>query len=205
MKIIYNGKELLELTETQKKVIKNDIPSEQFDADMTRRCKYWLEHPCDQNAEKNQEDHRKNLRNKGNKSVPVDLLKLAVKHAEDFPCKCGYLDIEPKLCSVGDQSFEFSADHQKVWRKMHEKSQEKLTDEEYLSNEEAELEARIAWILPNKYENCLRRLKLEWLPRLQERGILEIPSLDEELAELIFAQVDYKDRSQRDEEAEKFN
>lgn len=198
MKIIFNGKQLLELTETQKKVIKNDIPSEEFDNDMTRRCKYWLEHPCDQNAEKKQEDHRKKLKEKGKNSVPTNLLKLAVMNAEEHPTKHGYSDIKVKNCKVGNQSFDFSEDHQKVWRKMHEKEQEKLSKEEYLLQEEQGLEARMAWILPDKYQNCMRRLKLEWLPKLEERGILEIPSSDEELAELIFSQPDYKDRSQRD-------
>lgn len=44
MKIQVDGKKVFELNETQKKVIKNDIPSEIFQEDMERRVRYIIEH-----------------------------------------------------------------------------------------------------------------------------------------------------------------
>lgn len=42
MKISVNDQEIFSLTETQKKVIKNDIPEEIFEDDMKRRLKWVL-------------------------------------------------------------------------------------------------------------------------------------------------------------------
>ena len=201
MKIIYNGNEVYELSETQKKVIRNDIPSEKFDSDMTRRCKYWLEVPSEKDANKNKDKYKENLQKNGKTSVPTDSLKLAVSNAEEFPCPCGYSDIEARQCTVGDQSFEFSANHQKVWRKTQESMQQDRTAEEYVMLEEKTLGDRMAWVLKHKYERCLARLKLVWMPKLLERGIDEVPADDEALAELIFSQADYKNRSERELES----
>jgi len=44
MKVHCDGKEILHLNETQKKVIKNDIPDEIFQEDMERRLCYILQH-----------------------------------------------------------------------------------------------------------------------------------------------------------------
>lgn len=44
MKISVNDKKLFELNEVQKKVIKNDIHADEFDADMKRRLNYILMH-----------------------------------------------------------------------------------------------------------------------------------------------------------------
>ena len=44
MKILVDGKELLTLTDIQKRVIMNDIPEEEFEEDMKRRLKYVLMH-----------------------------------------------------------------------------------------------------------------------------------------------------------------
>ena len=47
MKISVDGIELFELTETQKKVIQNDIHADLFDEDMKRRLQYILMHKYD--------------------------------------------------------------------------------------------------------------------------------------------------------------
>lgn len=57
---------------------------------------------------------------------------------------------------------------------------------------------RLCYVLEHKYEQCLKRLKDEWLPKLKENGVKSIPTDDQELAELIFAQPNYADRSARD-------
>lgn len=60
-----------------------------------------------------------------------------------------------------------------------------------------DMKRRLQYILMHKYERCLERLKKEWLPKLAER-MPTVPTNDEQLAQLIFSQPDYKDRTQRD-------
>ena len=203
MKLLYNGKQIYELSEIQKKVIKNDIPSDLFDDDMTRRCKYIIVHPCDKYAKQNSSKFKEDLKGKGKLSVPLDYVKLAALHAQEFPCKYGYSNIKDVTCTVGDQSFVFSAEYQKINRKMNEKKQDTMPESQYLNEESQELQNTISWILKHKYERCLDRLKREWLPKLELSGFTEIPSSDDSLCELIFSQKDYKNRSVRDEEFRK--
>ena len=44
MKVQVDGKDVFELTPIQCKVIKNDIPEEDFQSDMERRVRYIIEH-----------------------------------------------------------------------------------------------------------------------------------------------------------------
>lgn len=57
---------------------------------------------------------------------------------------------------------------------------------------------RLCYILEHKYDQCMERLKKEWLPKLKENGVKSMPTDDQELAELIFQQPNYYDRSTRD-------
>lgn len=61
-----------------------------------------------------------------------------------------------------------------------------------------DMKRRVRYILMHKYEECLKRLKKEWEPKLKER-VPSFPSNDEEFAELIFAQPDYKSKKHRHE------
>lgn len=63
-----------------------------------------------------------------------------------------------------------------------------------------DLERRVAWVLQHKYEQCFKRLKEEWEPKLKERGLKSIPLDNDEFAELVFSQEDYKDREAREAE-----
>jgi len=71
-----------------------------------------------------------------------------------------------------------------------------------------DMKRRLRWVLlEEKYQNCFRRLKDEWLTpgsdgmsKLERNGVSSIPTHQEELAELIFSQPNYKNRSQRDKE-----
>ena len=60
-----------------------------------------------------------------------------------------------------------------------------------------DMKTRLEYILMHKYERCLHRLKIEWLPKLQSR-VDSIPTDDDKLAELIFSQPDYKNRKERE-------
>lgn len=44
MKIQVDGKDVFELTETKSKVMKNDIPDENFKEDIERRARYVIQH-----------------------------------------------------------------------------------------------------------------------------------------------------------------
>lgn len=57
---------------------------------------------------------------------------------------------------------------------------------------------RIKYIINHKYEQCFKRLKSEWEPKLKENGIKMFPSDDDQFAELVFSQKDYKNRSNRE-------
>lgn len=63
-----------------------------------------------------------------------------------------------------------------------------------------DMKRRLQYILSHKYENCFKRLKQEWDPKLAANGIKMIPTDPDEYAQLVFAQPSYKNRSQREAE-----
>jgi len=63
-----------------------------------------------------------------------------------------------------------------------------------------DLERRVCWVLQHKYEQCFKRLKEEWEPKLKAKGLESIPLNDEAFCELVFSQADYKDREAREAE-----
>ena len=65
---------------------------------------------------------------------------------------------------------------------------------------ESDMKRRLQWVLMHKYERCMERLKSEWLPKLKSK-YATIPTNDDQLAELIFADPDYKGRKQKDFES----
>ena len=65
---------------------------------------------------------------------------------------------------------------------------------------ESDMKRRLHYILTHKYEHCFRRLKEEWEPKLRANGVKMIPTDPDEFAELVFAQPNYKNRSQRERE-----
>lgn len=68
-----------------------------------------------------------------------------------------------------------------------------------------DMERRVRWVIEHKYQQCFERLKKEWEPKLRER-VESVPTDADKLAELIFAQPDYKSRSKKlAEEKEKLH
>lgn len=72
MKISVNDVELLTLTETQIKVLQNEIKSEIFDADMKRRVDYIVTHKYAQCFKKLKAEWDPKLAAAGVASVPTD-------------------------------------------------------------------------------------------------------------------------------------
>ncbi len=65
-----------------------------------------------------------------------------------------------------------------------------------------DMEKRIKWVLQHKYEQCFKKLKQEWEPKLKNR-VESFPTNDKEFCQLVFEQEDYESRSQRDEKSKK--
>lgn len=61
-----------------------------------------------------------------------------------------------------------------------------------------DIKRRLFHIIDHKYSRCLKRLKDEWLPKLKENGVKDVPLDDDAFSELVFAQKEYKNRSKRD-------
>lgn len=71
MKVSVDGMDLFELSETQKKVIKNDIQEEIFDEDMKRRLQYILMHKYERCFERLKKEWEPKLRSRAS-SLPTD-------------------------------------------------------------------------------------------------------------------------------------
>lgn len=72
MKISMNDKELFNLNEIQKKVIKHDIHEDMFEEDMRRRLHYILMHKYEQCFKRLKEEWDEKLRLNGISLVPTD-------------------------------------------------------------------------------------------------------------------------------------
>jgi hypothetical protein len=65
---------------------------------------------------------------------------------------------------------------------------------------EEDIKRRLQWVIMHKYDNCFKRLKEEWEPKLLENGISSFPAHPDEFAELVFRQHNYKCRKTREDE-----
>ena len=72
MKVSVNGKEIIELSEIQKKVICNDINADIMDADFERRIKYILKHKYERCMERLKQQWMPKLKKNGVTEVPLD-------------------------------------------------------------------------------------------------------------------------------------
>jgi hypothetical protein len=72
MKISVNDTELFTLSETQKKVLKNDIHEDGFEADMKSRLQWAHMHKYEQCFERLKKEWEPKLKTKGVASIPLD-------------------------------------------------------------------------------------------------------------------------------------
>ena len=77
MKISVNDSEVFTLSETQKKVIKNEIADDIFESDMKRRLRYILEHKYKQCFARLKQEWEPKLKANGVTMVPTDDAELA--------------------------------------------------------------------------------------------------------------------------------
>ena len=66
---------------------------------------------------------------------------------------------------------------------------------------EQDMKRRLFGILDHKYQQCLKRLKEEWMPKLMKKGVNIFSLNDYDFAVLVFSQDDYVDRKARDLES----
>jgi hypothetical protein len=60
---------------------------------------------------------------------------------------------------------------------------------------------RLKYILTHKYERSFHSLKKEWDTKLKENGVKSVPTDEDEYAQLVFAQPNYKCRKTRELES----
>lgn len=60
-----------------------------------------------------------------------------------------------------------------------------------------DMRRRVNYIIMHKYEQCMKRLQDEWMPKLKAAGVKAIPLDNDEFAELVFSMNSYKDRKTR--------
>ncbi len=66
---------------------------------------------------------------------------------------------------------------------------------------DADMNRRVNYIIMHKYEQCLKRLRDEWTPKLRDLKVESVPLNDDAFAEVIFARPEYKDRKARELDA----
>ena len=72
MKVKVDDQELFELSETQKRVICNDIPDEIFEDDMKRRLEYILMHKYERCFERLKKEWKPKLKENGVLEIPLN-------------------------------------------------------------------------------------------------------------------------------------
>lgn len=60
-----------------------------------------------------------------------------------------------------------------------------------------DMKRRVAYFPLHKYDQCMKRLRKDWEPKIRAEGT-DIPASDEVFANMVFARQDYLDRSARD-------
>lgn len=63
---------------------------------------------------------------------------------------------------------------------------------------DADMKRRLKWILTHLYEEAFKKLKEEWDVKLVSNGVKMVPTEQDEYAQLVFSQPNYKDRKTRE-------
>lgn len=62
-----------------------------------------------------------------------------------------------------------------------------------------DMRRRLHYIINHKYEQCYKRMKEEWDPKLLANGVQSVPTDPDAYAQLVFSQPNYKDRKAQEE------
>ena len=189
MKFLVDDIEVFELLSWQKDLIKNDIPSEIFESDMHRRAHYSAYAPVEKAIHRNEAALKQQLKQKGVSLVPGDLSAFTefVGSRKDMSFKALKKEKHKKAKADGKEIFSFSPAYQALAKTFLKE------------DEDTYLTTQFEWVFKEKIKGCLRRMHLEWDPKLAIRS-LEVPLDDEEFVNLVTSQPDYKNRSAREAE-----
>ena len=94
---------------------------------------------------------------------------------------------------------KFNVDDETIYE-LNETKQNVIKNEVHSDEFNEDIKRRVKYIVDHKYDQCFKRLKAEWEPKLKASGIKTIPLDEDEFAQLVFAQPAYKDRKTRDTE-----
>lgn len=196
-RVTMDGKEVLNITEFERKILENKIPKEIFDADMKRRIFYFITHPYRVEINKLKRTWIPKLKQAEVKTVPLA--------DEDF---AHFLFSHPVYKSTGkkvpsnlsDIAFTIKVNGKKLFS-VNNLQKEVICQSISKGNCENFLIEKIAKVISENIATELDRLKKEWEPKLRLEGVKEIPIDDMEFAKLILSRKDYKDRSQRIKES----
>lgn len=94
---------------------------------------------------------------------------------------------------------KFNVDDETIYE-LNETKQNVIKNEIHSDEFNEDIKRRVKYIVDHKYEQCFKRLKAEWEPKLKASGVKSIPLDNDEFAQLVFAQSAYKDRKTRDTE-----
>lgn len=77
---------------------------------------------------------------------------------------------------------------------------QKKVIKDYVSEDifEPDMRRRLEWVIMHLYDNAFEMLKNNWYPILKSRGIKLLPTDNDEFAELVFSQPEYKSKQERD-------
>lgn len=95
---------------------------------------------------------------------------------------------------------KFKIDNEEVFE-LNDVKKKVLCNDLMKDDLEEDMKRRVRYIIEHKYEQCMKRLKEEWMPNLKNAGLKQMPLNDDEFANLVFQQPNYKDRKAREEKA----
>jgi hypothetical protein len=92
---------------------------------------------------------------------------------------------------------KISVDNQELFT-LSETQKQVIQNEIHADEFDADMKRRLNWVLMHKYEQCFKRLKEEWEPKLATKGVASIPTNADAFAQLVFSQPEYKCRKTRE-------
>lgn len=192
MEVKVNGKVVLALEEWKEKVIQHDIPTEIFQEDMERRVRWVVEHHFERCFNKfYNECLRVVVPERNIKEVPLDwkqFSELMFEHLSIVPFD------EPISIHVNDKEvFSLEGWQQSIIQ---------MVDGANRMGIIPKTEALAGWVLRHKFECCYERMHRQWKQKFEREGeIQSIPVDPYEFTLLAFTHPHYRNRSQRETEA----
>lgn len=181
-----DGTPVYEILNWQQTLIQNDIPTEIFTNDMNRRARYSVEAPIHKLIHVNKAKFNSLLQSVGVVSIPANLTDYAILLGSRNDLGLQKPSQNRRRGLRSDNSLIFTILPEFLTLSM---TYLNLGEEEYIPHQ-------VNWVFGEKIKGCLRRMHLEWDPKLAERS-LDIPLQDEAFVNLVTSQPDYHNRSAR--------